>query len=100
EPRLYGYGFGTSADVQFTGSMPLSPVLRSALIAYNAAPMSDNARRQLLTVLRQVPLGIPDDQVSMIEIKPALQTLVDRPDTPMVQVALFKNGLLTIGAAP
>jgi anti-sigma factor RsiW len=98
-PRMYGYGFGTSADVQVTRSMPLSPVLRSALIAYNAAPTSDDARRQLLTVLGQAPFEIPADQVSTIEIKPALHTLVDRTDRPTVQVTLFRDGLLTIGEA-
>ena len=46
--RQYGYGFGTSADVQVTSRMPLSPELRSALIAYNAAPTSADARQQLL----------------------------------------------------
>jgi anti-sigma factor RsiW len=98
-PRMYGYGFGTSADVQVTSNMPLSPVLRSALIAYNAAPTSDNVRRQLLAILSQAPLGIPADQVSTIEIKPALYTLVDRTDRSTVQVTLFKDGLLTIGEA-
>jgi anti-sigma factor RsiW len=98
-PRLYGYGFGTSADVQFTSSLPLSPGLRSALIAYNAAPTSDDARQRLLAVLGQAPLGLPADHVSTIEIKPALRTFVDRTDRPTVQVTLFKDGLLTIGEA-
>jgi hypothetical protein len=79
--------------------MPLSPALRNALIAYNAAPTSIDARQRLLAVLGQAPLGLPADQVSTIEIKPALQTLVDRTDTPTVQVTLFKDGLLTIGEA-
>lgn len=99
-PRLYGYGFGTPADVRFTGSMPLSPALRSALIAYNAAPTSAAARRQLLSVLEQAPLGLPGAQVAMIEIKPTLQTLADRTDLPTVQVTLLHDGLLTIAAAP
>lgn len=99
-PRLYGYGFGTPADVRFTGSMPLSPALRSALMAYNAAPTSAEARRQLLSVLGQAPLGLPGAQVTMIEIKPALQTLADRTDLSMVQVTLLQDGLLTIAVAP
>lgn len=99
-PRLYGYGFGTPADVRYTGRMPLSPALRSALIAYNAAPTSAEARRQLLSVLGQAPLGLPGAQVAMIEIKPALRTLADRTDLPTVQVTLSQDGLLTIAAAP
>jgi len=99
-PRIYGYGFGAAADVQVNGRLPLSSVLRSALIAYNAAPTSEDARRQLLAVLGQAPLSISGDQVSTIEIKPALQTLADRTDAPTVQVTLFKDGLLTLGVAP
>jgi anti-sigma factor RsiW len=98
-PRLYGYGFGTSVDVQWTSRMPLSPDLRRALIAYHAAPTSDDARQRLLAVLGQAPLGLPADHVSTIEIKPALQTLVDRTDRLTVQITLFKDGLLTIGEA-
>jgi len=41
--------------------------------------------------------GFPANHVSAIEIKPALQTLVARTDTPTVQVTLFKDGLLTMG---
>jgi len=96
---MYGYGFGTSVDVQMTSSTPLSPALRSALIAYNAAPTSDDARRQLLTVLSQAPLGIPADQVSTIEIKPALHTLYNRIEGSIIRVTLFKGGLLIIGEA-
>ena len=96
-PRQYGYGFGTAADVQVTSRLPLSPALRSVLIAYTAAPTSADARQRLLAVLSQAPLGLQADRVSTIEIKPALQTLVDRIDTPTVQVTLFKDGLLTLG---
>jgi hypothetical protein len=98
-PRQYGYGFRTAADVQVTSRLPLSPELRGALIAYTAAPTSADARQRLLAVLGQAPLGLPADHVSTSEIKPALQTLVDRTDTPMVQVTLFKDGLLTMGEA-
>ena len=96
-PRQYGYGFGTAADVQVTSRLPLFPELRSVLIAYTAAPTSADARQRLLAVLSQAPLGLQADRVATIEIKPALQTLVERTDTPTVQVTLFKDGLLTIG---
>ena len=96
-PRQYGYGFGTATDVQVTSRLPLFPELRSVLIAYTAAPTSADARQRLLAVLSQAPLGLQADRVATIEIKPALQTLVDRTDTPTVQVTLFKDGLLTLG---
>ena len=99
-PQHNIYGFGVATDVQFTGHMPLSPAVRNALIAYNAAPTSADTRQQLLTVLGQAPLKLPDAQVHTIEVKPALRRLADRTDMPTLQVTLLQDGLLTIGEMP